>query len=63
MDRLDQLESLDRYIDRWFRGPDGSFLGAFHEFSEPEQFESMLSVHLRKLIDRWLDDHDSDQEH
>jgi hypothetical protein len=61
MDRLDQLESLDRYIDRWFRAADGSFLGAFHEFSEPEQFESMLSLHLRKLIDRWLADHDADQ--
>ncbi|MGI9622419.1 MAG: response regulator [Acidimicrobiales bacterium] len=61
MDRLEQLESLDRYIDRWFRGPDGSFLGAFHEFSEPEQFESMLSVHLRKLIDRWLEEHDTDE--
>jgi CheY-like chemotaxis protein len=61
MDRLDQLEGLDRYIDRWFRGADGSFLGAFHEFSEPEQFESMLSVHLRKLIDRWIANQDTDQ--
>lgn len=61
MDRLDQLESLDRYIERWFRGADGSYLGAFHEFAEQEQFESMLSLHLRKLIDRWLADHDADR--
>ena len=56
MDRLDQMTKLDRYINTWFRGDDGSFIGAFHQFADPEQLESMVSLHLRKLIDRWLAD-------
>ena len=54
---LDQLDGLDQYIDRWFHHADGSFLGAFYAFTEPEEFESMLLVHLRKLIDKWLAEH------
>jgi len=57
LDHLDQLDRLDQYIDRWFHHADGSFLGAFHAFTEPEEFESMLLVHLRKLIDKWLTEH------
>jgi CheY-like chemotaxis protein len=58
MDRLDQMARLDRYINTWFRGDDGSYIGAFHQFADPEQLESMVSLHLRKLIDRWLADAD-----
>ncbi len=54
LDRLDQMDRLDKYVDRWFRGEDGSFSGAFHQFAEPEELESMVSLHLGKLIDRWL---------
>jgi CheY-like chemotaxis protein len=54
MDRLDQRERLDAYVAKWFRGTDGSYVGAFHEFSEPEELEFMLATHLRKLVDRWL---------
>jgi CheY-like chemotaxis protein len=54
MERLEQIDRLDRYVNNWFRGEDGSFVGAFHQFAEPEQLESMASMHLRKLIDRWL---------
>jgi hypothetical protein len=54
LDHLDQLDRLDQYIDHWFRHPDRSFLGAFHTFTDPDAFESMLLVHLCKLIDNWL---------
>jgi CheY-like chemotaxis protein len=54
LDRLDQMDKLGAYLDRWFRGDDGSYVAAFHEFSEPEELESMTALHLRKLIDRSL---------
>ena len=56
LDRLDQMDRLDRYLEGQFRGDDGSYVGAFHQFAEPEELESMLGLHLRKLIDRWLAD-------
>ena len=56
LDRLDQRDRLERYLERQFRGEDGSYVGAFHQFAEPEELESMLALHLRKLIDRWLAD-------
>jgi CheY-like chemotaxis protein len=54
LDRLDQMDRLGGYIERWFKSEDGSYLGAFHEFADSEQLESMLLLHLRKLVDRWL---------
>ena len=33
---------------------EGTLTGAFHSFESPAEFESMLEVHLRKLIDRRL---------
>lgn len=59
LDHLDQLDRLDKYLDHWFRHSDGSFLGAFHAFTDADEFESMLLVHLRKLIDKWLAEHSS----
>lgn len=59
LERLDQLERLDSYIDQWFKAEDGSFIGAFHQFADAEQLESMLLLHLRKLIDRWLVDQEA----
>jgi len=58
LDRLDQIDRLDAYVDHWFRGEDGSFIGAFHQFAEPEELESLVSLHLGKLIDRWLTEAD-----
>ena len=29
MDRLDQMDSLDRYVNKWFIGDDGSYVGEF----------------------------------
>ena len=54
LERLDQSEKLQAYIDRWFRGADGSYVGALHQFAEMEDLESMTLMHLRKLIDKWL---------
>jgi CheY-like chemotaxis protein len=54
MDRLDQRDGLQAYLDRWFRGADGSYIGAIHEFADPEDFEAMAHMHLQKLIDKWL---------
>jgi CheY-like chemotaxis protein len=50
LERLEQIDRLQRYIDRHFRGDDGSYVAAFHTFDEPEQFETMLYTHLRKLV-------------
>ena len=55
LDRLDQIDRLDAYVDHWFRAEDGSFIGAFHQFAEPEELEALVSLHLGKLVDRWLD--------
>ena len=54
MDRLDQIDLLDAYVNKWFIGEDGSYVGAFHNFENDEQFEVMLETHLRKLIDKQL---------
>ena len=50
LERLDQIDSLERYVNKWFIGEDGSYVGAFHNFETPEQFEIMLEIHLRKLV-------------
>lgn len=57
LERFDQIDRLGSYIDRWFRGADGSYVGAFHQFEGAEQLEAMAATHLRKLVDRWLEDH------
>lgn len=54
LERLDQMDRLGSYIDQWFRGPDGSYVGAFHQFEDAGQLESMATTHIRKLVDRWL---------
>ncbi|MFP6754556.1 MAG: hypothetical protein VCB60_02405, partial [Alphaproteobacteria bacterium] len=58
MDRLDQIDSLDRYVNKWFIGDDGSYVGAFHNFETGAQFETMLETHLRKLVDKQLLEND-----
>jgi CheY-like chemotaxis protein len=54
MDRLDQIDKLQNYIERWLIGEDGSYVGAFHMFGAEEQFETMIEMHLRKLIEKKL---------
>ena len=54
LDRLDQIDKLTRYLDRWLIGEDGSYIGAFHMFETEEQLETMLEMHLRKLVEAQL---------
>ena len=56
MDRLDQIDKLNRYLDRWLIGEDGSYVGAFHMFETEDQLDTMLELHLRKLVEARLSD-------
>ncbi|MDH3717483.1 MAG: AAA family ATPase [Planctomycetota bacterium] len=56
--RLDQKQALDSFIDRWFHGEDGTLVAAFHPFVESGDFELLLETHLRKLVERRLQDLD-----
>jgi WD40 repeat protein/tetratricopeptide (TPR) repeat protein len=55
--RLAQKKMLDGFLEHWFFYPDGSFKAAYHTFLTPDQFEEMLAVHLRKLVQRRLPEH------
>ena len=54
LDRLDQIDKLSQYLDRWLIGDDGSYIGAFHMFNAEEQLDTMLEMHLRKLVEARL---------
>jgi CheY-like chemotaxis protein len=54
LERLDQIKRLQAYIERWLIADDGSFIGAFHNFNDSEQFEVMAEVHLRKMVEKLL---------
>ena len=54
LDRLDQIEKLNSYLDRWLIGEDGSYIGAFHMFETEDQLDTMLELHLRKLVETRL---------
>ena len=57
MDRFDQKERLAGFVEQWFKSEDGdSFIAAFHGFASTEQFEEMLTGHLRKLVIKQLAD-------
>ncbi|NDR55155.1 ATP-binding response regulator [Aliiruegeria sabulilitoris] len=56
LDRLDQIDRLNAYLDRWLIGEDGSYVGAFHNFETEDQLETMLELHLRKLVEARLSD-------
>ena len=54
LDRLDQIDKLSGYLDHWLIGEDGSYIGAFHMFETEEQLDTMLEMHLRKLVEARL---------
>ena len=54
MDRLNQMDRLQSYVDRFLIGDDGSYVAAFHNFDDGDGFEKMIEMHLRKLIERLL---------
>jgi len=50
LDRLDQKEKLEQFIQRWFSTEDGlSIARVYHAFESVEQFEDIFERHLRKL--------------
>ena len=57
LQRLDQKKALDVFIDRWFGNPQEAFRAAFHAFEAPDQFETLLETHLRRLIRDRLPEH------
>ena len=51
LDRLNQKERLERFIKRWFQTEDGESIAAvYHAYESEEQFEDLVSSHLRKLV-------------
>ena len=56
-DQLDQIkqqwEALQGFWERHFEGPDG-FKAAFNRFTDLDEFETQLEVHLRELLKRRL---------
>lgn len=50
LDRLDQIDRLNLYREKMLMGEDGTFAAAFHMFETVEQLETMLEMHLRKLV-------------
>ena len=58
--RLEQKELLDGFFTRWFQTPDGeSYTGTYHVFEDEEHFEKLFEGHMRKLVDKHLDDETS----
>ena len=54
MDRLEQMDRLQSYVDRFLIGDDGSYVAAFHMFENADQFDTMIETHMRKLVERNL---------
>ena len=54
LERLDQIQKLQTYIENWLIADDGSYIGAFHNFSDVEQFQTMAELHLRKMVEKLL---------
>jgi hypothetical protein len=52
---LKQAEMLIAFLDREFRNPDGTWRGALHFFAKPEEFETLLESHLRRVVEARLD--------
>lgn len=56
LERLNQIDRLQSYVERFLIGEDGSYVAAFHMFDDGASFETMLEMHLRKLVERVLMD-------
>ncbi len=55
---IEQLEELDRFWSRHFANQ-GSYLGAYTEFTSGAEFAAAFDGHLRKLIDKRIASQDS----
>lgn len=52
-EHLRQKKSLDRFMENWFsESSDGTLQRAVHAFDSPGDFEELLEIHLRKLIQK-----------
>lgn len=54
LERLDQIDRLQKYVDSKLMAADGSYVAAFHVFEGAGQFETMVETHVRKLVERIL---------
>lgn len=53
LERLQQKRALDQFVRKWFHDEtDGALRAAFHPFETTAEFEELVEVHLRKLIER-----------
>lgn len=51
----EQLQLVSQFFDRWFlSAEDRTAIGAYHTFADGEQFEDLFTLHLRKLLRRFL---------
>ncbi|MCZ6846770.1 MAG: AAA family ATPase [Alphaproteobacteria bacterium] len=57
LERMQQKDALDRFIDRWFGSADASFKAAFLNFATADEFEGLLETHLRKLVENRIPAH------
>jgi hypothetical protein len=48
--RVDDIEAINAFTDKWFRNADGTFKSAFYNFDRTAQFEELFEVHLRHWI-------------
>lgn len=55
LSRLEQIELLNEYRERMLMGQDGTYAAAFHIFETLDQFETMLDIHLRKMVQSIVD--------
>lgn len=54
LERIDQMDRLHSYVERFLIGDDGSYVAAFHTFGSDSYFDSMVETHLRKLVEKKL---------
>ena len=55
MEGIRQKRALDEFVQKWFHDQDeGTLVAAFHPFERADEFEELVELHLRKLIERRL---------
>jgi non-specific serine/threonine protein kinase len=53
--QTEQQALVEQFFDRWFlSSKDRTAIGAYHTFADGEQFEDLFTLHLRKLLRRFL---------
>ncbi|HVA51057.1 MAG TPA: DUF2610 domain-containing protein [Pirellulales bacterium] len=53
-EELDQQEKVEAFFEKHFRAADGSFKGAYSEFSDAGDFEDRLKAHLNAVVTRHI---------